>query len=305
MITFITRRAISSLLMIFLVSTVVFGLTHLSGDPVRVILGAETTLEQIEAMRHELGFDRPLYVQYFDFMGRAVRGDLGQSLYYREDTLGLVAERLPATLELTGVAMLFALLISIPAGILAAVYQNSWIDFFSRLIAIIGQSFPAYWVGIMLIIFFAVRFQWLPPGGRGTPAHLLLPAITLGLWPMAQISRVLRASMIETLRQDYIRTATGKGLSRQAVIIRHAFRNALIPTVNIIGLTIGLLLGGAVITEFVFSWPGLGRLALEAITNRDFPLVQAIVLVASIAFVAINFAIDIVIGWLDPRIRIG
>jgi len=302
-LAFIARRAISSAFMILLVSLVVFSLAHLSGDPVRVMLGAETTAEQIAELRHALGLDRPLPVQYLNFLSRAIRGNIGRSLYYRQDALSLVLERMPATIELGTVSMLFALLVAIPTGILSALRPHSWIDFVSRLTSIIGQAFPAYWVGIMLIIFFAVRIHWFPVGGRGTLAHVVLPAVTLGLWPMARISHVLRASMIEVLRQDYVRTARGKGLPEHAVIVRHVLRNALIPVVTVIGLTFGTILGGTVVTEFVFTWPGLGRLVLEAITNRDFPLIQAIVLVTSTIFVLINFLVDVMTVWLDPRIR--
>lgn len=300
---YLINRLISAVVTILIVSIVVFAVTRLSGDPARLMLPVEATQSDVEVFRHELGLDRPLPIQYLDFVVRAAHGDLGNSLRYRQPATQVIMDRLPATLALSGAAMLIALLLAVPTGILSAVYRGGWLDTLSRAISLLGQALPAYWVGIMLIIVFAAQLRWLPAAGGGTLAHLVLPAFTLGLWPTARIARVLRASLLESIYADYVRTARGKGVSERKVILSHAMRNALLPVVTVVGLSFGMMFGGAIITETVFAWPGTGRLLLDAVSQRDYPLVQAIVLTFSVVFLAINFIVDMLYGVLDPRVR--
>ena len=302
--TFVLRRLVMTGLMLFLVVLTVFLLGHLTGDPVRLMVPDEATEQDMAALRRELGFDRPLAVQFVDFLTHAVQGDLGKSLRYRKPALALVLERMPATVELGTAAMLIALLVAIPAGIVSAPRPGSLVDALTSTASAIGQALPPFWIGIMLIILFAVQLRWLPAAGRGEFGSLVLPAITLGLWPMARMARMLRSSLLEALQEDFVRSARAKGLAERAVLLRHVLRNASIPTVTMAGLTYGSILGGTVITESVFAWPGVGRLALEAVYNRDFPLVQATVLIVAGIFVAINFVLDLIYVWLDPRIRL-
>jgi len=302
--TFILRRLVMTVVLLFMVALTVFLLGHLSGDPVRLMVPEDATERDIANLRRELGFDRPLAVQFVDFIARVARGDLGTSLRYRKPALGLVLERMSATVELSTAAMVIALLVAIPSGIISALRPGSLADTITSHISIIGQALPPFWIGIMLIILFAVQLHWLPAAGRGDPGSLVLPAITLGLWPMARLARVLRSSLLDVLHEDYVRTAKAKGLAERDVLLGHVLRNSAIPVVTVAGLTYGTILGGTVITESVFAWPGVGRLALEAVYNRDFPLVQATVFVAAFVFVGINFALDLMYGWLDPRIRL-
>ncbi len=301
---YIAQRIVSALATLLVVSVVVFTVTRLSGDPVRLMLPIEASNEEVARFRERLGFDRPLPVQYAEFLGRAVTGDLGRSLRYQQPALQVIVERLPATAALAGAAMAVALLIAIPAGVLSAARRGGLLDGLARGLALLGQALPAYWLGIMLIIVFAVQLRWLPAAGAGTPAHVVLPAVTLGLWPTARISRVLRASLIEALNGDYVRTARAKGLHEPQVVL-HALRNALLPVITVIGLSFGIVFGGAIITETVFAWPGTGRLLLDAVSQRDYPLVQAIVLVFAVLFLAINLLVDLLYGVLDPRVRLS
>jgi len=305
MTTFLLRRLVMTILMLFLVALAVFSLGHLSGDPVRLMVPDEATEQQMAKLRHELGLDRPLYVQFFDFVIHAMHGDLGMSLRFRKPALTLVLNRMPATIELSTAAMGIALLVAIPAGIVSATQPGSWADTTVSTVAITGQALPAFWIGIVLIILFAVRLGWLPASGRGDITNLILPAVTLGLWPMARIARLLRSSLLEVLQEEFVRTARAKGLAERIILRRHTLRNALIPVVTIIAIIFGTMLGGTVITETVFAWPGIGRLALEAVFNRDFPLVQATVFVVAVVFVFINFFLDLVYVAIDPRIRLG
>ncbi|MCL5075505.1 MAG: ABC transporter permease [Chloroflexi bacterium] len=302
---YLAQRLVYSLVTLLVVSMVVFVVTRLSGDPVRLMLPIEATQADVEEFRHRLGLDRPLLVQYGDFLWKAMRGDLGESLRFHQPALTVIVERLPATAQLALAAILFALIIAFPAGIISATKQGSLLDHAVRGIALLGQALPAYWVGIMLIIVFAVQLHWLPAAGGGSLKHLVLPGVTLGLWPTARISRVLRSSMLEVLGQDYVRTARGKGLRERSVILAHAMRNALLPVITVIGLSFGLILGGAIITETVFAWPGVGRLLLDAVYQRDYPLVQAIVLFFATIFLIINLVVDLLYAYLDPRIRLG
>jgi peptide/nickel transport system permease protein len=305
MLSYLVNRLVSAVTTIFIVSIVVFTVTRLSGDPVRLMLPIEATNQDVEELRHRLGFDRPLPVQYADFVVRALSGDLGESLRFKQPALGVILERLPATAALASAAMVVALLVAVPAGILSAVNRGGWIDGISRAISLLGQALPAYWVGIMLIILFAVTLRWLPAAGAGSPLSVVLPAVTLGLWPMARIARVLRSSLLESLSADYVRTARAKGLRQNRVVLGHALRNALLPTVTVIGLSFGIIFGGAIVTETVFAWPGVGRLLLDAVSQRDYPLVQAIVLMFAVIFLVVNLAVDLLYGLLDPRVRLA
>jgi peptide/nickel transport system permease protein len=285
------------------VSVAVFFLIRIGGDPSALFLPPEAPVEEIQRFRHLMGFDRPLLVQYFEFLGRAVQGDFGMSLRYEQPAMSLVLERVPATLELGGMAFVMSLAVAIPLAILAAANRGSAIDRASLLISLIGQSFPAFWLAIMLILLFSETFYILPPSGRGGWQHLIMPAIVLATYSTAIITRLLRSSMIEVLQSDYVRTARGKGVRESRIILSHALRNAAIPTLTVIGLQVGALLGGAVITEEVFAYPGIGRLAIQAIANRDFTVVQAFVLFMAVVIVAINLLVDLSYGFLDPRLR--
>jgi peptide/nickel transport system permease protein len=302
--TFILRRLLHGLVVLFGVSIIVFLLMHLGGDPAAVLLPLDTPPQQIEAFRHAMGFDRPLPVQYFLFLTRALQGDFGYSYHYRTDALTIVLERMPATIKLAFSALLISLVVAIPAGILSALKKNSWFDLFTRTFVLLGQAVPGFWLALMLIIVFGVRLHWLPVSGAEGWKSLVLPAIAAGAFSMASITRLLRSNLVETLGEPYIQTAKSKGLSRRAVLVRHALKNAAIPTVTVIGLQMGWLLSGAVIAEVVFAYPGMGRLAVTAIGYRDLPVVQAFVAVSAIIVVSINLMVDLVYSWLDPRIRL-
>lgn len=303
MIHFLLSRLLYALAVVFGVSVAVFFLIRIGGDPSALFLPPEASLQEIEQFRHQMGFDRPLVVQYGEFIGRALRGDFGQSLRYEQPAMQLVLERVPATLQLSAAALLLSLCISLPLAILAAAYRGSIIDRTGLLISLIGQSFPTFWLAIMLILIFSEKMQLLPPSGRGGWQNLVMPAIALAAYSTAIITRLLRSSMIEVLQSDYIRTARGKGVSERGVILKHALRNAAIPTLTVIGLQVGALLGGAVITEEIFAYPGIGRLAIQAIANRDFTVVQAFVLFMAALIVGINLLVDLAYGLLDPRLR--
>lgn len=300
---FVVRRLVQAVLVVFGVSLVVFCVVRLSGDPTYLMLSPNATEEDRRRFARELGLDRPLYVQYIVFVQRAVGGDFGRSLRYNQSALALVLERLPATLELSLAALLVSLVVAIPAGVVSALRRGTPVDNLTMLGALFGQSMPVFWLGIMLILLFSVRLPVFPTSGRGTVAHLILPAVTLGLYSTARVTRLVRAGMLEVIGQEYIRTAWAKGLTDRVVIYKHALRNTLIPVVTIVGLELGTLLGGAVITETVFAWPGIGRLAVTAIFQRDYPVVQAAVCVTALVFVLSNLLVDLVYGWLDPRIR--
>ncbi len=251
-----------------------------------------------------MGFDDPFLVQYGRFLYGALRGDFGQSVRHGEPAFDLVMERMPATFELSGAALLIALCLAIPAGIVSAVRRNSLLDYVSTVVALLGQSMPTFWLGIMLILLFSVQLNLLPSSGRGGWQHLLLPAVTLGLFTTARITRLTRSGMLEVLNQDYIRTARAKGVANPPVVWKHALKNAAIPIVTIVGIELGTLLGGSVITETIFAWPGVGRLSVQAIYNRDYPVVQAAVFTLSATFVLVNLFVDVLYTYLDPRIRL-
>jgi peptide/nickel transport system permease protein len=304
MARYIIRRLALSLFVLFGVSIVVFGLIHLApGDPARLMLYDTAPEEEVQAMRKTLGLDQPLYLQYWLFVSHAVRGDLGRSLYYKQPALGIILEHLPATAELTFAALLISLAVAVPMGIVSAVKRDSPWDYAGMLIATVGQATPVYWLGLMLILFFAVQLRILPTSGRGGIEHLILPSVALGAPLMALVTRMVRSGMLDILGEDYVRTARAKGLAERLIVLRHALRNIMIPLVTIVGLQFGALLGGAVITETVFAWPGVGRLVVTAITARDYPLVQAATLLVSFYFVAINLLLDVLYVYIDPRIR--
>jgi len=298
------RRALHGVLVLFGVSVIVFLLMHLGGDPVAVLLPLDTPPEQIEAFRQEMGFDRPLPVQYLHFLSRALRGDFGYSYHYRTDAMTIVLERMPATLKLTFAALFFALIVAIPAGIFAALSSGRISDLLIRMFVLLGQAVPGFWLALVLIMIFGVRLQWLPVSGAEGWKSLILPAIVAGSFSMATITRLLRGSLLEALGENYIQTARGKGLPPRLVTTRHALKNAAIPVVTVIGLQMGWLLGGAVISEVVFAYPGMGRLAVTAISYRDVPVIQSFVTITALIVVTINLSVDVVYSWLDPRIRL-
>ncbi len=302
---FLLRRVPQLVVVLFGVSIVTFGMVRLTGDPVTVLLGETATQEAIAQIRSELALDRPVHVQYARFIRNALRGDFGESLRYRQPALTLFVERLPATLELAGAALLLALIIGLPIGITAALRPQSAFDGLVRGLALTGQAIPGFYLGLVAIIVFGAQLRLLPTGGRGSLAHLILPAFTLAAYQAAIVARFARGAMLEVLGEDYIRTARAKGLRRFRVIVQHGLRNALIPVVTIIALQVGTLLSGAVVTETVFSWPGVGRLAVQAIYARDFPIVQVTVMVTAALFVAINLLTDLLYVLLDPRVRVG
>jgi peptide/nickel transport system permease protein len=303
MLRYLIRRLLQALLVVFGVSIVSFGMMFLSGDPASAMAGDNWTREQIEDFRQQMGFDRPWYVQYGDFLSSAVRGDFGTSLRQHRPVFELVKERLPATLQLTGAALLISISLSIPIGVLSATKRNSVWDRLAMVFALAGQSMPVFWVATMLILVFGVKLQWLPVAGRGGWEHLVLPAAALGLFSVARNARVIRSSMLEVLGADYVRTARAKGLRGRVVVMRHAFRNALLPIITLFGLDVGHLLSGAVITETIFAWPGIGRLTVDAVFGKDLPLVQAAVVILATTFVLVTLAVDLLYGFLDPRVR--
>ena len=304
MVTYIVRRLLQGILVLFGISFVSFGAMFLSGDPTSLMINETWTQDQIDEFRHRMGFARPWPVQYVDFLSNAVRGDFGTSLRTSEPAFTLVKERMPATLQLTVAAMLFATVGAIPLGIISAVKRNTLPDYLSMSFAILGQAIPLFWLGILMIQLFGLQLRWFPISGRGTIKHLVMPAIALGTFSLAANARLIRSSLLEAMGQAYVVTARSKGLAERVVVIRHALRNATLPILTLIGLQLGTLLGGAVITEMVFAWPGIGQLTVEAIQRRDYPLLQACVLVISVAYVTVNTLTDVLYGWLDPRIRI-
>ena len=302
MLRFLLKRLWHTVFVVIGISVISFFFIPLSGDPVMLMLPADASHQEIETLREQLGFNAPLYEQYFRFAYKALQGDFGNSLYYKIPAMQLILERLPASLELATAAMLIALVVAIPIGIISAVRRGSLIDMGSMLGALFGLSMPHFWLGIMLILLFSVQLGWLPTSGRGGLSHLIMPSVALGLSLTAMFARLTRSVMLEVLNLDYIRTARSKGLKERVVISKHAFKNALIPIVTVAGMQFGFLLGGTVIIETVFAWPGVGRLVVQAIFNRDYPLVQSIVLVLALIFVAVNFLVDMLYMYLDPQI---
>ncbi|QDY09243.1 ABC transporter permease [Micromonospora sp. HM134] len=280
-----------------------FLLGRLSGDPTATILGPMAPPEQREALRHQLGLDLPVVVQYLDYLKGVFTGDLGQSLQFYQSNTSMIADRLPYTLQLVGAGMALALLVGVPLGVLAATREGTWWDRGASTLALLGQSVPVFWFGMMLVVLFAVKLGWLPAGQSGSPKHLILPALTMSVYPMAHIARLTRASMSDALAEPYIDSARARGISTRRVVWRHAFTNAMMPILTIVVLQTGILLSGAVAVEYVYSWPGLGQLALQAIQFRDFPLVQAIVVFGALVFVLLNLLVDVLHSIVDPRVR--
>lgn len=304
MLAYVARRLLHLVPVLLGISFLVFMLVHLvPGDPVRVMLQDVGSPEQVERVRHQLGLDRPIYVQYLSFVVRAAHGDFGRSIHTRRPVAQEIAFRIPYTVRMAVAAMLVAVVLGIVLGSIAAMHHQSVLDYGTMAIALAGVSLPSFWFGLVLILVFSLHLRWLPPVGADTPLHLILPAVTLGSGAAAIIARLTRSSMLEVLRQDYIRTARAKGVADRRLIYRHALKNAMIPVVSIVGLQFAGLLGGAVIVETVFGWPGIGRLAVDAIFNRDIPVIQAVVLVAAVIFVLVNLLVDLLYGLIDPRIR--
>jgi len=301
---YILKRLFHSIFVLVGISLVVFIILHLTGDPAALLMPMDATPEQVAQFRKEMGFTDPVIVQYWRFFKGTLRGDFGQSFRHSQPALDLVLERMPATIQLTLAALFLALVIAVPVGIISAIKRNSILDHIGMTGALLGQSTPVFWLGIMLILIFSVTFQIFPSSGRGEIQHLVLPAITLGMFSMARTARMMRSSMLEVLGQDYIKTAKAKGLAPGIVILKHALKNASIPVVTIVGMELGTLLGGAVITETIFAWPGVGRLAIQAIYNRDYPVVQASVFLLASIFVLVNLIVDLIYTYLDPRVKL-
>ena len=308
---YVAKRILQTVPVVILASFIVFMIIHLvPGNPARVIAGPSAPEETVREIEKKLGLDKPLHVQYLKFLGGAIRGDLGKSLHSRNSVISELARAFPKTAELTVVGMIFAVLFGVPIGIYSAVHKSSIWDNMGMLIALLGITMPVFAVGLILMWVFGYRFQVFPISGYGGPVwtlkglkHVILPAITMSTVTTALLARFTRSSMLEVLGEEYIRTARAKGLMERAVIYRHALRNALLPVVTVLGTQFGYLMGGAVVTETIFSWPGVGRLAVNAILTRDFPIVQGVVLVVAITFVLINLVVDLVYAFLDPRIR--
>jgi len=303
---FILSRLFSAFLVLLGVSCLVFLLIHLvPGDPVEVMLGEAAQPADREALRHALGLDQSLLTQLLHYFNGLLHLDFGISLQSKRPITELLWERIPATAELAGAALLVAVMIAVPLGVIAAVRKDSPWDYGAMTASMLGVSIPNFWLGPILILVFSVWLGWLPVSGREQPDSIVLPAITLGTALAAVLSRMVRSALLEVLHEDYIRTARAKGLPESAVIWRHGLRNALLPVVTVLGLQLGVLLGGAVVTEMVFSWPGLGELTISSIQRRDYPVVQACVLLISTSYVVVNTLTDLVYGWLDPRVRLG
>ncbi len=298
------RRVALTIPVLLGVATLVFLLIHLiPGDPAQAMLGEAAPQADVDALRAQLKLDRPLLEQYVDFLGALLRGDLGTSLRTRTSVTAQITERIPATFELAFAAMFVTLMVAVPLGIAAAAWRGSFVDHAAMAVAMGGMAIPNFWLGPLLAIVFAVELGWLPVSGRGGIDHLVLPAASLGLALAAMLARMTRASLLEELREPYVRAARARGISRARAVIAHAFRNSLIPVVTILGLQFGAVLTGAVITETIFSWPGIGRLLIQSIGFRDYPLVQGCILLIAVTYVAVNLLTDLAYGWLDPRIR--
>lgn len=299
----IGRRVGAALITLWIAVTIAFALGRLSGDPTTSILGPMASVEQRDALRADLGLDQPIVTQYLQYLQGIVTGDLGQSLQFYQSNTSMILERLPFTLQLVAAAMLIAVLVGVPLGVLAATREGTWWDRAASTVALLGQSVPVFWLGMMLVLLFAVKLGLLPAGQSGSLRHLILPAVTMALYPMAHVARLTRSTMSEVLREPFVDAGRARGLRPRSVLWRHGFGNAMLPVVTIVVLQAGTLLSGAVAVEYVYSWPGLGQLALQAIQFRDFPLVQAIVVFGAIAIVFLNQMVDLLHSVVDPRLR--
>jgi peptide/nickel transport system permease protein len=303
---FILRRIALGIVCVLGVTLIISLMLDFAGDPVVLMLDSNVSGPEVVAqLRHELGLDKPFYLQYLDFLMHLVHGDLGMSMRFRRPAFDLVMARLPATAILSMVAMLIALCVAVPVGILSATRPGSIADSFGRLLTLIGQSVPLFWLGIMLVLLLSVKFGWFPAAGWRYQSSIVLPAITLGLYPMARITRTLRASLLEVLGLDYIVAARSKGLSERAIMWRHALPNAATPVVTIASLQFGAMLGASIVTETIFAWPGVGSLLVQGISARDLPLVRAIVIINALIFILLNLLSDVACAWLNPRIRLA
>lgn len=301
---FVATKTAEALVALWVITLIVFGLTHLSGDPAGALLPDDATQEQLDYLVQRLGLDQPLHIQYFKFLGGALQGDFGTSMKWPgESAMAVVLDRLPATLLLGGVSMLISIVVAIPLGVLSAVHKGRPIDTFAQAIALIGQSMPSFWLGILLIWAFAVGLKWLPTSGSGTAAHLILPAISIAWFQISALTRLTRSAMLEVLDSEYIKLARGKGVSETKIVWKHALSNAAIVPLTYFGVLAGSVLTGSVVIETVFSWPGLGWTAIEAIQSRDFPVIQSVVIVFAIVFILANLLVDLLYAYVDPRIR--
>jgi peptide/nickel transport system permease protein len=296
-------QTIQLLIAVWGISLIVFMVNFVIGDPLSGLVNPETPPETREILRHQYGFDRPILVQYFDFARRAAVGDFGESYIIKKPAIDLVFERVPATLQLALAGMGIGILIAIPVGIISAYRPYSLIDNIATIIAVAGQAMPVYWLGLMLILLLSVQFQWLPASGYGTPQHIVLPAFCLGVFTAPIAMRLVRSGMLDVLTQDYVRTARAKGVRELPVLLKHALPNTLIPVITLLGLQFGQLMGGAVITETVFAWPGVALLAITAIYRSDIPVMQASVVMLAVIITVVNFGTDLLVSMLDPRIR--
>lgn len=305
---YIIRRCLQSIVVFAAILITVFLMLQITGDPAAVLMPLDASEADLQAFRQEMGFDQPLYVQFVRFLlggpktQGVIRGDFGYSYRHEIPAMGLVLEHFPNTVLLAVTAVLIAIVISIPTGVLSATFRNSWIDYTCSVVAMFGQSMPNFWLGLLLILLFAVVLDWLPTSGFDAWYYLILPAFTAGLYATARIMRMVRSQMLEVLSLEYVRTARSKGIAEWVVVLRHALKNAAIPVVTLVGLELGILLGGTVVTEAVFAWPGVGFLVVDAISNQDYPVVQAAVALLAFVFVGVNLAVDILYAWLDPRI---
>lgn len=300
---YILGRIVQSIVLFFVISVVVFVMARLSGDPIAILMPPEATQADIELVRKDLGLDRPWPEQYRRFIGGALQGDFGRSIRYKRPALDLVMERFPATLELGGLAILISVLIAVPIGVYSAVYRGSRLDAFGRAFAAFGQAVPPFWLGLVLILIFSVFLRIFPTSGRGTLSHIVMPAITLGWFAAAGITRLTRSAMLDVLGAEYVKLARIKGVPERRVIWKHAFKNASLPVITFGSLQFITLLTGSVIVETVFAWPGVGRLVVEAVDGRDYPIVQTVVLMLGSLFLLVNLVIDVLYGYLNPKIR--
>lgn len=303
MLRYTIRRFFQALIVLLGVSFAIFIISRLGGDPVALLLAPEVQEAGREALRRQLGLDAPLHIQYLRFLSRAVRGDFGKSILAGVPAMGLVLERLPATIQLATFALLFATALGIPLGVISALKHNTFLDYVGMVLTLLGQSLPSFWFGILLILVVGLRLRILPISGRGGLRYMIMPGVTLGSGLVATIARLTRTSMLEVLEADYVRTARVKGVSEWGVTLRHVLRNALMPVVTVMGMSLAGLLSGAVVTEQIFAWPGIGRLAINSIYQRDFPVIQADVFFVSVIVVVMNFIVDVLYTFLDPRIR--
>lgn len=303
MLGYLLRRLAQGLLSIVGASIVIFVISRLSGDPIVLLLPSEAPPALIEQVRREMGLAEPVWRQYLIFAGKALAGDFGNSYRWQAPALTLVLDRLPATIQLACAGLAFSILLAVPFGVLSAVHRGSWFDTFGKGFAMLGQAMPNFWVGLLLILVFAIQLDWLPAYGHGTFAHLVMPAIALGWYPVAAQTRIVRSAMLDVLDSDYIRMGRAVGNPESLLVWKYALRNAAIPLVTVLGVYFAAMLGGAFIVETVFAWPGVGRMVVEAVFSRDFPVVQAGVLLTSVLFVGANLLVDLSYGIIDPRIR--